>query len=211
MTWCDSWKSSARELRSSVESVKMDEALLALDGQDDKNAEAALKSSSRSETVSSELPIDLVALEQVDNCRDSQSSTSKEEQNPDSHEPRLLCSIKSPCMEDAPELDPELLEKLDSTESSWVVQTPPEYNLFSSSTRPWNKWSSNLDRGVDMLMLCPKLKRLVDLMGEESVSKKVGVAARAGLGNSKHELKRSLDEPMIFLPSRSLGRVAKGF
>ena len=42
-------------------------------------------------------------------------------------------------------------------------------------------------------------------------SKKVGVDTLAGLGSSKHELKRSPLDPMIFLPSLNLGKVAKGF
>jgi len=51
----------------------------------------------------------------------------------------------------------------------------------------------------------------VDLVGVKVSKKTVGVATRAGLGSSKHELKRSREDPMIFLPSRSLGKVAKGF
>lgn len=39
----------------------------------------------------------------------------------------------------------------------------------------------------------------------------VGVATLAGLGSSKHELKRSLEDPMIFRPSLRRGRVANGF
>ena len=50
----------------------------------------------------------------------------------------------------------------------------------------------------------------MDLVGVLG-SKKVGVDTRAGLGNSKHELKRSPLEPIIFLPSRNLGKVANGF
>ena len=73
--------SSAKELRSSFESVNIEEVRLWFD---DKKAEAALRSSSRSETVNKELPIDLVISEAVDNCTDNQSS----EQNPDSNEPR---------------------------------------------------------------------------------------------------------------------------
>ena len=74
--------SSANELKSSVESVNIEDVLLWLD---DKNAEAALRSSSKSETVNKELPIDLVTSEAVDNCTDNQSS----EQNPDSNEPEI--------------------------------------------------------------------------------------------------------------------------
>ena len=68
------WKSSAKELRSSVESVNIEDVLLLLE---DKKAEAALRSSSKSETVRRELPIDLVAeAEQFDICIvDNQSST----------------------------------------------------------------------------------------------------------------------------------------
>ena len=73
--------SSAKELRSSFESVNIEEVRLWFD---DKKAEAALRSSSRSETVNKELPIDLVISEAVDNCTDNQSS----EQKPDSNEPR---------------------------------------------------------------------------------------------------------------------------
>ena len=74
--------SSANELKSSVESVNIEDVLLWLD---DKNAEAARRSSSKSETVNKELPIDLVTSEAVDNCTDNQSS----EQNPDSNEPEI--------------------------------------------------------------------------------------------------------------------------
>ena len=58
----------------------MDEVRLLVD---DKNAEAARKSSSKSDTVSSELPMDRVDV--VESCMDSQSSTEK---NPDSQLPR---------------------------------------------------------------------------------------------------------------------------
>lgn len=75
--------SSAKELRSSFESVNIEEVRLWF-VVDDKKAEAALRSSSRSETVNKELPIDLVISEAVDNCTDNQSS----EQKPDSKEPR---------------------------------------------------------------------------------------------------------------------------
>ena len=55
--------------------MKIEDVLLGL--LDDRKAEAALRSSSRSETVKSELPIDLVAgAEQFDICiLDNQSST----------------------------------------------------------------------------------------------------------------------------------------
>jgi len=58
-----------------VESVNIEDVLLSL--LEDKKAEAALRSSSKSETVSSELPIDLVAeAEHFDICMvDNQSST----------------------------------------------------------------------------------------------------------------------------------------
>ena len=64
----------------------MDEVRLLVD---DKNAEAARKSSSKSDTVSSELPMDRVDV--VESCMDSQSSTEK---NPDSQLPRRfhICS-----------------------------------------------------------------------------------------------------------------------
>ena len=75
--WCSQ---SASELKSSVESVKMEEVRLLVE---DKNAEAALKSSSRSETVSRELPMERVEV--VESCMESQSSTEK---NPDSQLPR---------------------------------------------------------------------------------------------------------------------------
>ena len=78
--------SSANELKSSVESVNIEDVLLWLD---DKNAEAARRSSSKSETVNKELPIDLVTSEAVDNCTDNQSS----EQNPDSNEPEIETKI----------------------------------------------------------------------------------------------------------------------
>ena len=64
----------------------MDEVRLLVD---DKNAEAARKSSSKSDTVSSELPMDRVDV--VESCMESQSSTEK---NPDSQLPRRfhICS-----------------------------------------------------------------------------------------------------------------------
>ena len=60
--------------------MKMEEVRLLVE---DKNAEAALKSSSRSETVSRELPMERVEV--VESCMESQSSTEK---NPDSQLPR---------------------------------------------------------------------------------------------------------------------------
>ena len=39
----------------------------------------------------------------------------------------------------------------------------------------------------------------------------VGVATLAGDGSSKQELNKSRLEPMIFLPSRNLGKVVNGF
>ena len=52
---------------------------------------------------------------------------------------------------------------------------------------------------------------LVDFVGGVSglsKNEEVGVATRAGLGNSKQELNKSRDDPMIFLPSLNLGKVA---
>ena len=79
---------------------------------EDKKAEAARKSSSRSDTVSNDDPMDLVEV--VDNCILNQSSTEK---NPDSQLPRRfhICIEFSPEAPDA-ELDDD--ENEDNTESS---------------------------------------------------------------------------------------------
>ena len=111
---------SASELRSSVESVKMEDVRLLVD---DKNAEAALRSSSRSDTVNKELPIDLVAAEHEDNCMEvNQSSTVPTEQNPDSQEPLLFhkyIPVDPPeAIDDEAVDDPDEDEKEDKTESS---------------------------------------------------------------------------------------------
>jgi len=86
-----------------------------------KKAEAALRSSSRSETVSKDDPIDLVAAEHDDSCVDNQSSTVPTEQNPDSHDPlrfQAYMPEDDDPMEDAVEDPEDADEKEDKTESS---------------------------------------------------------------------------------------------
>ena len=111
-----------------MESVKIEEVLLVVD----RKAEAARKSSSRSDTVKRDEPIDLVADADAEDkwIEDSmsQSSTVPTEQNPDSHDPRRRRRWRPPAPEDAPDDEDaeDVEEKEDSTESSWVIHVPPE-------------------------------------------------------------------------------------
>jgi hypothetical protein len=130
----------AREDRSSVESVKMDDVRFVAPEveADDKKAEAARRSSSRSETVSRELPSDRV--EESSESRKKSSAeipmgkllaaapalvavcaVLTEEKKPDSHDPRRL-SGKYPGTENVEDGDCGDLSRV----SSCVTQLPPE-------------------------------------------------------------------------------------
>ena len=122
--------SSAKELRSSFESVNIEEVRLWFD---DKKAEAALRSSSRSETVNKELPIDLVISEAVDNCTDNQSS----EQNPDSNEPRRFHKYMLEELEVILEAEEPNLKKKTMYKKSGTVFT--NWTLFRNKRFVLNK------------------------------------------------------------------------
>ena len=123
--------SAASEDRSSVESVKTEDVLLFVD---DKKAEAARRSSSRSETVRRELPMDRV--EDIPESKMAISSAAvPTEKKPDSQDPRRRSGYPDPdplpvgvAVAEDPELDEpsEEFGAMITAESSWVIQLPPE-------------------------------------------------------------------------------------
>ena len=132
----------AKEERSSVESVKTEEVRFVapdVEAEEERKTEAARRSSSRSETVKSELPSDL-----VDDSSESRKKSSAdmpkgsaedvvcvwavltEEKKPDSHDPLrrkgkypVVAAVRADCTEERAKWEGRPL-------SSWVTRQPPE-------------------------------------------------------------------------------------